>query len=104
MTNESHTFYAPKEYTISHLRAYLNDKFFPGVRSQEKSYFLFAYGSILNNHERLANIFERFKHHIEDKDDGLEIMYAEMASFGAQWLSDMLYYHPNLNIQSFKMF
>lgn len=54
---QSHSFYVPKEYTVSHLRAYLNDKFFQGVRNQEKSYFLFAYGFILNNHERLGNIY-----------------------------------------------
>ena len=71
-----HCFYVPKQYTISHLRAYLNDKFFSSESKQEKSYFLFAYGCILNNHERLGVIYERFKDKIRNDEDGLEIRYA----------------------------
>ena len=67
---------------MSHLRAYLNEKVFQSLRSQEKSYFLFAYGCILNNHERLGTIYDRFKHQIKEKEVGLEIKYAEMSSFG----------------------
>ena len=80
--NEEHSFYVPKNYTISHLRAFLTSKIFSQRSSHEASYFLFAYGCILNNHEKIGTIYEKFRHQIKNADKGLEIKYTEMSSFG----------------------
>ena len=80
--NQEHSFYVPKNYTISHLRAFLTSKIFSQRSSHEASYFLFAYGCILNNHEKIGTIYEKFRHQIKNADKGLEIKYTEMSSFG----------------------
>lgn len=69
--NQEHSFYVPKNYTISHLRAFLTSKIFSQRSSHEASYFLFAYGCILNNHEKIGSIYEKFKHQIKNADKGL---------------------------------
>lgn len=53
----NHSFYVPKEYTVSHLKQFLNENILSPKYRQEMSYFLFAYGSILNNHEKIGNIY-----------------------------------------------
>jgi hypothetical protein len=72
--------YIPKNYTISHLRSYLQDKLF---MNSQHAYFLFAYGCILSNNELIESVYHKFKHHITDTEKGLEIKYAEMSSFGS---------------------
>ena len=69
--NEEHSFYVPKNYTISHLRAFLTSKIFSQRSSHESSYFLFAYGCILNNHEKIGTIYDKCKHQIKHGDKGL---------------------------------
>lgn len=80
-TTSTYTLSIPSSYTISQLRTYLQNKLFPHD-SQETSFFLFAYGCILNNQEIIANIYEKFKDHVMGNKT-LEIKYAEMSSFGA---------------------
>ena len=63
----SRSFYVPKEYTVSHLKSFLNETILPSKYRQEMSYFLFAYGNILNNHERIGNIYEKYKNNISEK-------------------------------------
>ena len=43
------SFYVPKTYTISQLKTYLTYRIFSNGQNIKSSYFLIAYGCILNN-------------------------------------------------------
>ena len=54
--NKDNSFYVPKTYTVSQLRTYLTYRIFTKTTKTKSSYFLIAYGCILNNSENIENI------------------------------------------------
>lgn len=69
--NKDNSFYVPKTYTVSQLRTYLTYRIFSKSAKTKTSYFLIAYGCILNNNENIENIYEKYKKYIEEPEKGL---------------------------------
>lgn len=63
--------------------SHISDKL---AMNDKDSFFLFAYGSILNNHERIGMLFEKYKNKVSPI-YGMEIEITQMSTFGfAHWL------------------
>jgi hypothetical protein len=61
---------------VHYLRTFITGKY----SSSKDSIFLFAYGNILNNHDTMRALRERFLAKIREN-KGIEIQIAAMASF-----------------------
>jgi hypothetical protein len=61
---------------VHYLRTFITGKY----SSSKDSIFLFAYGNILNNHDTMKALRERFHNKMRDH-KGIEIQIASMASF-----------------------
>lgn len=49
--------------------------------NEKQSFFLFAYGSVLNNHEKIGTVYEKYKSQVS-QDYGIEIEITQMSTFG----------------------